>query len=451
MMARLRRSEQQALVQVANVAHLPGIVGYALAMPDIHQGYGFPIGGVAATDPEAGGVISPGGVGSDINFGVRLVASHLQLADVAGRLEDLTRALYQAIPCGVGSSGAIPKLSDREVRAVARQGAAWAVERGYGRAEDLERTEAGGCLPGADPDLVSERARQRGATQVGTLGSGNHFIEIEVVEEINLPEAAAALGLRVGQIVLAIHSGSRGFGYQVCEDFLARMDRAMAQHEIRLPDRQLACAPLDSAAARDYLAAMRAAANFAWANRQTMMALAERALASALGTTRRGLGLTLVYDVCHNIAKMETHRVAGEERTLCVHRKGATRAFPPGHPEVPEAYRQVGQPVFIPGDMGRASYVLVGAAPAMERTFGSTCHGAGRLLSRTAARKLGKGRDLIAEMAAQGVAVMATGRATVAEEMPEAYKDVTEVVDVMDGAGISRKVARLRPLGVVKG
>ncbi len=451
MMARLLDSEQHALTQVANVAHLPGIVGYSLAMPDIHQGYGFPIGGVAATDPAGGGVISPGGVGYDINCGVRLMATHLQWAEIQDRLPELVGALYEAVPCGVGSSGAIPRLADKEVRDVARRGAAWVVEQGYGRAEDLERTEAGGCLDGADPERVSQRARSRGAAQVGTLGSGNHFLELEVVEEINLPDAAEALGLRVGQLVLAIHSGSRGFGYQVCEDFLRVMDRAMARHRIQVPDRQLACAPVESAEGQDYLAAMRAAANFAWANRQTMMALAEKAMAAALGVSRRSLGLSLVYDVCHNIAKLETHRVDGVERTLCVHRKGATRAFPPGHAEVPAAYRQVGQPVFIPGDMGRASYVLVGAAPAMERTFGSTCHGAGRVLSRTAARKQGKGRDLVAEMARRGVEVRATGRATVAEEMPEAYKDVTEVVDVMDGAGISRKVARLRPVGVVKG
>jgi tRNA-splicing ligase RtcB len=451
MMKRLLASERHALEQVANVAHLPGIVGYSLAMPDIHQGYGFPIGGVAATDPEEGGVISPGGVGYDINCGVRLVATQVQYADVAHRIPEITRAVHRAVPCGVGSKGAIPRLSGAEIKAVARKGAAWAVERGYGKADDLERTEAGGCLEGADPDQVSDRARQRGTAQVGTLGSGNHFLEIEVVEEVMLPEAARVLGLREGQLVLAIHSGSRGFGYQICEDSLKRMDRSMARHEIRLPDRQLACAPLGSPEADGYLAAMRSAANFAWANRQTMMALAEGAVCQALDMSSRSLGLSLVYDVCHNIAKFETHEVKGRKRTVCVHRKGATRAFPPHHPEIPEAYREVGQPVFIPGDMGRASYVLVGAAPAMDCTFGSTCHGAGRVLSRTAARKQGKGRDLLREMADRGVTVMATGRSTVAEEMPEAYKDVSEVVDVMDGAGISRKVARLRPVGVVKG
>jgi tRNA-splicing ligase RtcB len=451
MMDRLLAQERQSLKQVANVAHLPGIVGYSLAMPDIHQGYGFPIGGVAATDPGAGGVISPGGVGYDINCGVRLVTTRIQYADVSSKLPDIVRAIYQAVPCGVGSKGAIPKLDRKEIKQVARKGAAWAVERGYGSPADLERTEAGGCLAGADPDVVSDRARERGTAQVGTLGSGNHFLEIEVVEEVARPDAARALGLRQGQLVLAIHSGSRGFGYQICEDSLRRMDRSMARHGIRLPDRQLACAPLDSPEAKEYLAAMRAAANYAWANRQTMMALAERALCRALGMSADTLGIGLVYDVCHNIAKFEKHRVNDRELTVCVHRKGATRAFPPGHPEVPSAYREVGQPVFIPGDMGRASYVLVGAGPAMERTFGSTCHGAGRVMSRTAARKRGKGRNLIREMDDRGVLVMATGRSTVAEEMPEAYKDVTEVVDVMDGAGISHKVARLRPVGVVKG
>ena len=451
MMDGLLAAEQKALQQVANVAHLPGIVGYSLAMPDIHMGYGFPIGGVAATDPDEGGVISPGGVGYDINCGVRLVTTHLGIDGLAGRIGEITRAIHRAVPCGVGSRGAIPRLSDREIREVVERGARWAVDRGYGREEDLDRTEAAGCLEEADAGVVSERARRRGTVQLGTLGSGNHFLEIDVVDQIDRPGAAAALGLREGQIVLSIHSGSRGLGYQVCDDSLEQMDGAMSRYRIRLPDRQLACAPLDSPEARDYLGAMRAAANFAWANRQTMMHLAGQAIQQALGMTAREVGMSLVYDVCHNIAKFETHTVGGRERTVCVHRKGATRAFPPGHAEVPEVYRSVGQPVLIPGDMGRCSYVLVGAAASMERTFGSTCHGAGRLLSRTAARKRGRGRDLVREMAERGVVVMATGRATVAEEMPEAYKDVTTVVDVMAAAGISHKVARLRPVGVVKG
>jgi tRNA-splicing ligase RtcB (3'-phosphate/5'-hydroxy nucleic acid ligase) len=443
--------EQDALRQVANVACLPGIVGWSLAMPDIHMGYGFPIGGVAATDPAQGGVISPGGVGYDINCGVRLVATGLQHGEMAGRLPEIARALYRAVPCGVGSEGAIAKLSSREIDRVAAEGAGWAVGRGFGQAEDLKRTEEEGCLAGALPSVVSDRARARGATQVGTLGSGNHFLEIDVVDEVVLPDAAAALGLRPGQLVLAIHSGSRGFGHQICDDFLARMEKSMARTGIRLPDRQLACAPLDSPEAKEYLGAMRAAANFAWANRQAIMALAEEAIATALGMTRRELGLSLVYDVCHNIAKFESHTVDGVERRVCVHRKGATRAFPPGHRDVPERYRAVGQPVLIPGDMGRCSWVLVGAAPSMERTFGSTCHGAGRIMSRMAARRAGKGRDLVRELAGRGVTVLAKGRGTVAEEMPEAYKDVSEVVDVMDQAGISRKVARLKPLAVIKG
>jgi len=443
--------EQEALRQVVHVAHLPGIVGHALAMPDIHMGYGFPIGGVAATDPAEGGVISPGGVGYDINCGVRLVRTHLDAAEVGSRLPEVAAALFRAVPSGVGAQGAIARLGRREMDDLARRGAAWAVERGFGSAADLAHTEAGGCLAGADPEAVSERARSRGATQVGTLGSGNHFLEIEVVDEIIRPAAATALGLRAGQLVLSIHSGSRGYGYQVCEDALGRMGPAMARAGIRLPDRQLACAPLDAPEAADYLGAMRAAANFAWANRQTMMHIAGEALGRALGVTPRDLGLALVYDVCHNIAKFETHRIGGRERRVCVHRKGATRAFPPGHAEVPEAYREVGQPVLIPGDMGTCSWVLVGAASALDQTYGSTCHGAGRLLSRTAARRRGAGRDLFREMAARGVMVMASGRGTVAEEMPEAYKDVTGVVDVMEAAGVSLKVARLRPLAVVKG
>lgn len=451
MMNGLLGRERKALEQVINVAHLPGIVGYALAMPDIHMGYGFPIGGVAATDPAAGGVISPGGVGYDINCGVRLVTTELDLTSVRDRVGDMTRAIFRSVPCGVGSKGAVPRLSDRDMRGVLVQGAAWAVEHGYGGAADLERTEARGCLAGADPEALSERARRRGSVQLGTLGSGNHFLEIDVVDRIDRPEAAAALGLREGQIVLSIHSGSRGLGYQVCDDALERIGRAMRRYDIHLPDRQLACAPLDSPEARHYLGTMRAAANFAWANRQTMMHLAGEAVQRVLGISAGELGLSLVYDVCHNIAKFETHMVDGSARELCVHRKGATRAFPPGHAEVPEVYRKVGQPVLIPGDMGRCSYVLVGAAGSMERTFGSTCHGAGRVLSRTAARKRGEGRDLVGEMADRGVVVMATGRRTVAEEMPEAYKDVETVVDVMASAGISHKVARLRPLGVVKG
>jgi len=325
------------------------------------------------------------------------------------------------------------------------------VGHGYGRESDLDFTEEGGCLDGADFDAVSTRARERGATQVGTLGSGNHFLEVDRIEEVLLPEVAEAFGLLQGNIALIIHSGSRGLGYQVCDDYLGVMGKAMRSYRIELPDRQLACAPIQSPEGRRYLSAMAAAANYAWANRQVMMALAERCFLEALDTSPRELGFRLVYDVCHNIAKIERHKVGDREETLCVHRKGATRAFPPGSPHIPEAYRPVGQPVLIPGDMGSGSYVLVGTPLAMEETFGSSCHGAGRVRSRTQALKMGQGRDLFQEMRDRGVTLMATGRRTVAEEMPEAYKDIHAVVTAVERAGISRRVARLRPVGVIKG
>lgn len=438
------------LQQVVNVAHLPGIVACSLAMPDIHWGYGFPIGGVAATRLE-NGVISPGGVGYDINCGVRLVRTELLYEDVREKIADLVRALFASIPSGVGAHGAIPKLSAAEVRRVLRSGAAWAVENGYGTRADLDHTEEEGRLETADPDLVSETAIERGAKQLGTLGSGNHFLEIDRVEEVYLPEAAAQCGIQKHGIAVLVHSGSRGLGYQVCEDYLGTMGRAMERYRIRVPDRQLACAPIQSSEGSAYLGAMAAAANFAWCNRQVMMALAERCFLSALGISPRELGWRLVYDVCHNIAKIETHRVDGETGSLCVHRKGATRAFGPERREIPHAYRQVGQPVLIPGDMGRGSFVLLGTAMAMEKTFGSTCHGAGRVMSRGQSKKASRGRNLVEEMREQGVSVMAHGRDTLAEEMPHAYKDVAEVVDVMEEAGISRKLARLRPIGVIKG
>jgi len=440
----------ESLQQVRNVAHLPGIVKYSIAMPDIHWGYGFPIGGVAATRL-SDGVISPGGVGYDINCGVRLISTSLVYSEVKERIQDIVERLYQRIPAGVGSSGAVKRLSHADQRRVLETGARWAVEQGYGASENLQFTEEGGCLPGADPDAVSDRAKERGSTQLGTLGSGNHFLEIDVVEEIYLPEEAELFGLRQGNLALFIHSGSRGLGYQVCDDFLAVMGKAMRRYDIQLPDRQLACAPLESEEGRRYLAAMAGAANFAWANRQVMMSLAEKALLDVLSITPRDLGFHLVYDVCHNIAKFERHRVGDKQELLCVHRKGATRAFPPGSPQIPEAYGSVGQPVLIPGDMGTGSYVLVGTERAMEETFGSSCHGAGRVRSRTQALKQGQGRDLFEEMRAKGVTVMATGRRTVAEEMPEAYKNIHSVVDAIVQAGISRRVAYLRPVGVIKG
>jgi tRNA-splicing ligase RtcB len=443
---RTERSPQQ----VANVAHLPGIVGRSLAMPDIHWGYGFPIGGVAATDPARGGVISPGGVGYDINCGVRLMTSHMDEGEVRKTIDPLVDRLFSDVPSGVGSSGAIGKLSRKELEHVAVEGAAWAVKRGFGTEEDLEHTEEGGRLDGADPGALSARAIERGLDQVGTLGSGNHFLEIGVVDEIYEPTAAEAFHLRTGEVTVMVHSGSRGFGYQVCDDSLEIMQRAVANYHLELPDRQLACAPVDSPEGRRYMAAMACAANYAWANRQVMMALAMQAFATVTEAKPEDLGLRLLYDVCHNIAKLERHVVEGEERTLCVHRKGATRAFPPGHDEVPTAYRDVGQPVLIPGDMGRHSFVCAGTETGYREAFGSTCHGAGRVMSRSKARKT-SGGNLAQELERCGVTVRATGKRTLAEEMPHAYKDVADVVDVVQKAGLAVKVARLKPIGVVKG
>lgn len=442
------RSEKAA-EQVRNVATLPGILGASMAMPDVHWGYGFPIGGVAATDAQTG-VISPGGVGYDINCGCRLLTTELDRAEVAPRMRELAGLLFARVPSGVGSTGPI-RLDKKAQREVVTRGAAWAVEAGYGRPEDLEVTEEGGCLAGADPAAISERAYERGFNQVGTLGSGNHFLEVQYVERIFDAEAAAAFGLRQGQVTVMIHSGSRGFGYQVCDDYLKVMAREVARSGIELPDRQLACAYLSTPAAREYLAAMAGAANYAWANRQTLMHWAREAFQEFFRASPRDLGLRLVYDVAHNIAKRERHRVEGQERWVMVHRKGATRAFGPGRPEVPARYRPVGQPVMIPGDMGRASYVLAGTDRAMEETFGSTCHGAGRLLSRHAALKRKHGAQVRKDLESQGIWVFSAGVKTLAEEMPEAYKDVDDVVDAVAGAGISRRVARLRPMGVVKG
>ena len=448
LMAAIR--QDAALEQVANAAALPGIVMASLAMPDIHQGYGLPVGGVVATGgPD--GVVSPGGVGYDINCGVRLLATDLVAADVAARLERLIDALAAAVPSGVGST-ARERLSVSEVRrGPVREGAAWAVARGYGDADDLGRIESQGCLPGADPDAVSAKAYERGRSQLGTLGAGNHFLEVQAVETVFLPDVARVLGLEEGRLTVMVHTGSRGFGHQVCTDALGVMQGAMRRYEITLPDRQLACAPLSSPEARSYLGAMRAAANFAFANRQCLAHLAREAVERSLGVSPRELGWRLVYDVAHNIAKEEDHQVDGRTRRLLVHRKGATRAFPPGHPELTDAYRKVGQPVLIPGDMGRYSYVLVGAPGAMRQTFGSTCHGAGRVLSRTAAVRAARGRSIADELRARGIIARAGGRESLAEEMSEAYKDVRNVVDVVERAGLSRIVARLRPLGVVKG
>lgn len=441
--------QEDVLTQVANVATLPGILKASMAMPDVHQGYGFSIGGVAAFDWEEG-VVSPGGVGYDINCGVRLSTTRLEEGDVRPRLEDLVNALYQNIPSGIGSQGTI-KLTANEEKKVLRTGSRWAVENGFGEEGDLEHTEDGGFLPGANPEEVSERALSRGKKQLGTLGSGNHFLEIGVVDEVYDEAVARSFGLFEGQVTLMLHTGSRGLGYQICDDFLAFMARHVQTLPFDLPDRQLSCAMIQSGPGKQYLSAMACAANYAWANRQILMHRAREVLLKVLRIGPRDIAMRLLYDVCHNIAKKEEHLIDGKSRTVCVHRKGATRSFPAGHTAVCPAYRHVGQPVLVPGDMGTASYVLVGTEKAMTETFGSTCHGAGRVLSRTAAKKAAKGRSIYRELESKGILVRWTGRGTMAEEMPDAYKDISQVVEVVHGAGISRKVARLRPMAVVKG
>ena len=435
--------------QVANVAHLPGIVNYSLAMPDVHWGYGFPIGGVAAFDLEDG-IVSPGGVGYDINCGCRLLATNLTLADIGDRLGNLTTALYQQIPSGVGSTGTV-KLSGKDQKKVLEDGAHWAIKAGFGTMADLETTEDRGAMEGADPEQVSARAMERGKQQLGTLGSGNHFLEIEVVEEIFDETAARIFGLTKGQINIMIHSGSRGLGYQICDDYLALMVKHSQKTGIDLPDRQLACAYLDSPRGRNYLAAMACGANYAWANRQVLMHQTQQVLEESLHLSPRELGLRLVYDVCHNIAKIETFNIQGKMKKLCVHRKGATRAFPAGHDDIPVQYKSVGQPVLIPGDMGSGSYVLVGQEKAMQETFGSACHGAGRVMSRTQATKVSQGRSIARELADQGVLVMASSKGTLREEIPEAYKNINDVVQVMHKAGIATKVAKLKSIACIKG
>jgi len=443
-------SGDNSLQQVANVATLPGIVGYSLAMPDIHWGYGFPVGGVAATDAEEG-VISPGGIGFDINCGVRLLATDLMQDQIKGKVDRLADELFSHLPSGVGTDG-MRKLTQSEMRAVMLRGAAWAVEEGYGFPEDLEVTEENGCLAGANPDAVSQKAIQRGISQLGSLGSGNHFCEIQVVDHIYDKEAANALGIgQKGQVVATIHCGSRGFGHQVAEDFIKLAESKQEDYGFRLVDRQLACLPLKSADGQAYLAAMACGANFAWANRQLLMHGVRQAFATVFGRKARAKDLPLVYDVCHNIAKMEEYETDEQMRRVCVHRKGATRAFPAGHPAVPEKYRAVGQPVLIPGDMGRYSFVLVGAPGSMEQSFGTTCHGAGRRLSRTAAKKSISSKELIAQLDARGITVRVHSKNLLSEEAPQAYKDAQQVVNVVHNAGLAKLVARLRPIIVIKG
>ncbi len=443
--------QDQAIEQVANVAFLPGIVNYSMAMPDIHWGYGFPIGGVAAMRVEDG-VISPGGVGFDINCGTRLLRTNLSEEEVRPRLKELVDQIFRDIPAGIGGSGLV-RVSPKEIDAVLTKGARWALEQGYAWPEDLAMIEGGGALPGANPDMVSRRAKERGGPQLGTLGSGNHFLELQVVDELFDPEAAAVMGITgPGQVIVFIHTGSRGLGHQTCQDYLDVMETAAERYDIRLPDKQLACAPVKSREGQDYLSAMTAAANFAFCNRQLIAHWIREAFQRVFGRdAREELGMFLVYDVAHNIAKIERHRSNGREMTVCVHRKGATRAFPPGHPDLPAAYQRIGQPVLVPGDMGRYSYIAVGTQQAMAETWGSTCHGAGRVQSRQAAKRMLKGVDVGRRLAERGIYVRAQNRGLLAEEASEAYKDVAQVVDVLHQAGISRKVARMRPIGVVKG
>ena len=440
----------EALEQVANVACLPGIRGASLAMPDIHWGYGFCIGGVAATDPSQGGVISPGGVGYDINCGVRLLRSDLGEADVRPLLHDLAAALQANVPAGVGTPGR-HHFAQRELRRLLEGGVPYLRALGFASDDDVACCEAYGRIDGAEADALSTRALERGADQCGTLGSGNHFVEVQVVDRVENPLAAERFGVVEGQVCVLIHTGSRGLGYQVCDDALRALRGVPERYGIELPDRQLACAPIHSDEGRAYLGGMRAAANFAFCNRQLLTGLVRETFEGVFGRPWSALGLELVYDVAHNIAKVERHHVGGEAVEVCVHRKGATRAFPAGHPDVPARYRDVGQPVIVPGDMGRASWLLAGSEGAMRDAFGSSCHGAGRALSRKAALRAAKGRDVRAELAARGIEARAASRRGLDEEQPDAYKDVDDVVDVVHQADLSRKVARLKPLVVIKG
>ena len=442
--------QDNAFEQVANVAFLPGIVGYSLAMPDIHWGYGFAIGGVAATDVRDG-VVSPGGVGFDINCGIRLLRTNLTADEIRPKIKQIVDGLYQGIPSGVGSKGFL-KVSIKDLQDIMLRGSRWALEKGFGEDRDISTTEESGCIKSANPDKVSAKARERGIPQLGTLGSGNHFLEIGSVEEIYDRKTACVMGIHdKDQVVVMIHTGSRGFGHQICTDYLVLMGNAIKKYTINLPDRQLACAPVDSSEGRDYLTAMAAAANYAWTNRQCITHRTREILARVLNKSRREIGLEQIYDVAHNIAKIEEHTVNNKKQSLCVHRKGATRAFPPGHREIPDIYKDIGQPVLIPGDMGRYSFVAVGTDTAMNETFASTCHGAGRLESRSAARKNLKGVNIVDLMADNGITVRAGSMSSLAEEASEAYKDVSEVVDVANNTGISRKVLKLKPMGVIKG
>jgi tRNA-splicing ligase RtcB len=439
----------KSLEQLINTATLPGIVKYALAMPDIHQGYGFPIGGVVATAlPD--GIISPGGVGYDINCGVRLLATHLTKEQIDPYLTNLATVLYANCPSGVGETGSI-KLKPGELDRLVEEGARWALKRGYATDADLEHTEEWGCLEGADASKVSVRAKERGKDQVGTLGAGNHFIEVDVVDQVFDETAAERMGLFPGQVTVQIHCGSRGFGHQVCTDYVNRFQGAIKRYGIQLPDRELVCAPLNSPEGQDYLAAMHAAANYAFANRQVLTYHIRRSFEGVLAGKVKNHHVYQIYDIAHNMAKIEEHELDGRQVKVCVHRKGATRAFGPGSPALPEVYRDIGQPVLVPGSMGTASWVLLGTAGSMAQSFGSTCHGAGRTMSRHQAKKSIRGSELREELEARGIHVRAGSMPGLAEEAPVAYKDVDRVVEVVHGAGIAKKVARLTPVAVIKG
>jgi tRNA-splicing ligase RtcB len=439
----------KSLEQLVNTATLPGIVKYAIAMPDIHQGYGFPIGGVVATRlPD--GIISPGGVGYDINCGVRVLASALVFDEVQPWLHDLASALYRNCPSGVGVHGDI-KLKEAEMECVLTDGARWALANGYARQQDLDHTEEFGCIPGADPEFVPRKAKDRGHNQLGTLGAGNHFIEVDRIAEIYDGAAAERLGLFPDQIVVQIHCGSRGLGHQVCEDYVSRFQKTVHDYGIELPDRELVCAPFSSPEGQDYFHAMACAANFAFTNRQVLAHNIRRSFEQVLAGKAAHFDLHQVYDIAHNMAKVEEHEVGGRSLRLCVHRKGATRAFGPGSPGLPPDLADLGQPVLIPGSMGTESYILIGTRASMQQTFGSTCHGAGRVMSRAKAKKLVRGEHLRRELEEHGIAVRAGSMAGFAEEAPQAYKDVSRVVDVVDRAGIGRKVAKLKPVAVIKG
>lgn len=438
-----------ALEQVANAAHLPGIVNASMAMPDIHWGYGLSIGGVVATDIENNGVITPGGVGFDINCGVRFLKTNLTEERVRPYLKKLVDALFAKVPAGVGCEGKI-KVNFKKEKTILEKGARWAVEKGFGWNDDLEYCEEKGAIKGADVSKVSDRAFERGRGQSGTLGSGNHFLEVQVIDEVYNEEAGRIFGIKKGNVVIMVHTGSRGFGHQICTDYAESMIKLQSKYGIKMPDRQLAAVPVKSPDGEAYLGAMRCAANYAWANRQIITHFIRIVFEEIFKEKAESLGMNLLYDVAHNIAKIENYNINGKDKLLCVHRKGATRAFPPGHSDVPAKYRAIGQPVLIPGDMARCSYLLAGATGA-EKSFYSTCHGAGRLLSRSAAIKSARGKSVARELEAKNIIVRCAGKETLAEEMPDAYKDVSDVVNVVQKAGISDKIARMRPIGVIKG